>query len=276
MKILSIFSFSILFAGINAQCPRVDRSTKICEGVKGHVTPNVIPDDAAVANTAPKFDDFLDFFESKYAQNNTCEMLLFWSGMVASEKGDTPWPNSRCAPTFAARNGRFTLEMLLGNRWEKFQKPNYPGYLDATHKDENWGALIREFFVPASRAFACFATGNIAAFSTEARWTKKDEKFSGSVWWNTEKPVVIESMKTGRIKELFRWKYNDLGNVKDKDGVVDVLNPPITVSNYASLLMKRGLPHESPKNEASKRNFDGLAVDPAPKDGRLNAECGKA
>ncbi|KAG8526631.1 uncharacterized protein KY384_008832 [Bacidia gigantensis] len=141
----------------------------------------------------PDFDDFKDFFTNK-DNNIKRHMLVFWSGTGI----DDP-------QTFAGRQDRFTLEMIVGTKWKQYQTDKaHGGYW------KTWYDCVDGFWTPASDALSSVATGDVAVIlSADADYLQQQEDPTHATcptcWYNTEKPNLIHNLLKGSVAGIFKY-----------------------------------------------------------------------
>jgi hypothetical protein len=207
MRLLSISTISTILVVIYG-C-KVDRTAEPCKNYAVLDHPKKDINSKAVLEALPKFDDFLDYFEQSEHTKDKCSSLMFWSG-TRSLTG----PESiqvKCSRYFAGKMNRYTLEMLLGDRWKEWSMVNVTDKQSGINnggKHRDWDTAKNLFWVPASRAFACFARDRVIAYQTEERWNTPDPK---SIWVTDESGIVKKRLGKG-ITYVARWS-----RVEDKE-----------------------------------------------------------
>jgi hypothetical protein len=186
MKLFSVLGLSALLAIANADLCKRERDAQP-PPTKG----------MAELGVAPKFDDFLDFFQGDPEVKDKHDKLLFWSGVediVVDNK--TGAVNPTCSRAVAENKKRYTLNMLIGERWTKFQRHN--------NSESKWGKIVKDghwanwpearanFWIPASRALACFATGEVINYADIKVVDSKT-----TIWAEKERDIILDRLSSG-------------------------------------------------------------------------------
>ena len=123
----------------------------------------------------PTAADFRNFFATE-PQKSRMDRLCFWSGTGEGAARD-----------FATSKGRYTLEMLVGDKWKEYQNWN------------TWAESVEKFWNPISQACADAAHGEVFVYLTPQTDVdqQQDDPTRGnckSCWYQKEKPILVSHL----------------------------------------------------------------------------------
>jgi len=129
--------------------------------------------------------DFANFFSSQ--PSSVMNAMVFWSG--------TGQPDS---VTFANAKSRNSLEILIGDKWERFQKDKS---LSSEAYWNTWDDAVAGFWDLASQACAEASTGIVYVYITPDRDADQRNQFTPDMsrpqcmtcWFRKEKPALINN-----------------------------------------------------------------------------------
>ena len=120
--------------------------------------------------------------------------MVFWSG--------TGQPES---VSFAKSKGRYTLEMLIGDKWQYYQKVKAQGGYWP-----NWDAAIAGFWDIASQACARASRGEVYVYMLPQKDVdqQQEDPTRGNCrtcWFRKEKPALLVNLKAGKVHQITKY-----------------------------------------------------------------------